>query len=95
MSEWFGFIVTCLAAYRITRFITEDVMPFYRIREYLEERWSDTIYVDGLTCSWCMGAWVSAALVTGLAQITSIPLPGLYFLAVSTVVGVISRGVED
>lgn len=89
------FIITSLAAYRLTRFITTDIMPFSGIRNFLLDRWDGTIYAEGLTCPACMGAWVSFALVGALAQITSIRLPALYALAVSSAVILTARIAED
>lgn len=89
------FVVISFSAYRLTRFLTTDTIPFSHLRNWLTDRWADTIWVDGLTCSWCLGAYVSFALVAGLAQVISIPLPILYALAVSSAVGIISRYAED
>lgn len=89
------FILTSLAAHRITLFITSDTMPFERVRSTFLRRWGNSIYADGLTCARCMGAWVSFALVGALAQIRDIPLPGLYALAVASTVIVIARYTED
>lgn len=86
----FTFVVVCLAAFRITRFVTtDDWPPIQRLRNRLLERWSGTGWDVGLECPWCIGFWVSAALTFALAQLLSIPLPALYALAVSSVVGFI------
>lgn len=95
MSAWLQFLIVGLAAHRITRLITTDTFPFSTIRTYLQKRWAGTIYEEALTCSACMGAWISFALVGSLAQITSIPLPGFYALAASSLVTLVSRYSED
>ena len=94
-----AFTILSLASYRITRFITTDAVPFGLLREKIEVRWSQAKYgemfAEGLTCPFCMGAWVSFALIGALAQVISIPLPALYALAVSSVVGIVGKLVEE
>jgi len=88
------YLILTLAAYRITHFIADDDIPFGAIRTRIKLRWhsqNNSRYADAVSCYWCVGAWVSFALVGAAAQITSIPLPGLVALAVSAVVGLISE----
>lgn len=40
-----------------------------------------------LSCPWCMGLWASAAAVAILAQLIDVPLPLLWWPAVSQCVG--------
>lgn len=84
------FVVVSLAAYRITRLVTTDTI-FSPVRDRLLNRWGNSYATEGFTCPFCMGAWISFALVGSLAQIRSIPLPALYALAVSAVVGIVSH----
>lgn len=42
-------------------------------------------------CPWCIGAWISIALVATTAQYISIPLPVLVAAATSTVVGLLGE----
>lgn len=91
MNTFFGLTLTILAAYRLTRFIMADTWPpVQTLRDYLMRRW-DSRWYEGITCPWCMGFWVAAALVMGLAQVTHVPLPGLYALGVATGVGLLGR----
>lgn len=80
-------VLTALAAYRLTRLVTTDDVPFGQFRFRLLSRWSGTLAADGLTCAWCVGSVISWALVAGVAQVRSIPLPAIAALAVSCVVG--------
>lgn len=92
---WFTLIITVLAAYRLTRFVARDEIPFGPLRRRLVARWADTIFDEGLTCFWCLGAWISGALIAGLdLSGISVPLPGLVALAISTVIGLLG-GVDD
>lgn len=57
-------VVTALAAYRLTRLITTDHLPpMVKARDWLEDRTPDA-YSMLWTCPWCIGFWVSAAVVT-------------------------------
>jgi hypothetical protein len=83
-------IIVSLAAHRITHFLIADALTD-AARARLRRRWSGSLADEALDCAWCVGFWVSAALVTGCAQIVSIPLPGLFSLAVSSVVGILTQ----
>jgi len=87
------FLVTVLAAHRIVYFLQSDTLTD-PIRTRLESRWADTIWLQGFRCPWCLGLYISAALVAGLAQVISIRLPGLVALAVSSGVGIVAAAVE-
>lgn len=90
------FLLSFLSAFFITYLITQSLL-LDPIRDRLITRWHSQdgeLYVDGLTCPYCMGFWVSAALVAGLAQIRSIPLPALWSLAVAASVGTFSDLME-
>jgi len=90
------FTLICLAAFRITWFLIDDDF-LDPIRDRIVLRWQrhdSPRYAAALTCPWCLGFYVSAALVAGVAAIASIPLPGIYALAVSTVVGILGEVVS-
>lgn len=48
-----------------------------------------------LTCSWCLGTWTAGAVVVIVAQIYSVPIPVLQWLAVSCGVGLIGSTLDD
>lgn len=57
----FAFALIALAAYRVTRLIAVDDIT-YRPRQWVGRRLPP--YVDALvTCPWCVGFWVSGALL--------------------------------
>lgn len=47
-----------------------------------------------LSCPWCVGFWVSGALVAVVANLTSIELPVVWWFAVAAVVGLIARNLD-
>jgi hypothetical protein len=92
----FVFVLMGLAAYRATRFITQDSFPpVARLRARLIKRWSATVkdqeWAEGLTCPWCMGLYVSVGVVIVTMEYVSVALPALQILAVSCVVGLLGR----
>jgi hypothetical protein len=88
-------LVVAAAGYRIWRFVALDSWPPVAwLREKVLERWGDSPWAEGLTCAWCLGSIVVAALWTGLALIEDVRLPGLQALASMTLTGLIAR-VED
>lgn len=85
-------LVLAAAAYRLTRIVTRDTLPlFARPREALLRRWTANKATDwkaeGLLCGWCVGAWLSTLVVLAADLASSVPLPGLMVLAVSSGVG--------
>lgn len=46
-------------------------------------------------CDWCVSMWVSAAVVTVLTHLTSVPMPFLIWLTASTVTGLIATHEPD
>jgi hypothetical protein len=79
-----------LAASRATRLITTDDIA-ERPRDWLKARLAGHEKLLLLIeCPWCIGFWVSLAVVLVTMQFTSVPLPGLHVLAVSLGVGLIA-----
>ena len=44
-----------------------------------------------LSCPWCVGIWVAAAVTAGTSFVVDVPLPVLTWLAASTVTGLLPR----
>lgn len=109
------YVVLALAAYRLTRLFTRDVLfASWRHRWYRRfppnDHYRAMVRQPGrgwvlaanpvrpthplgqlIDCPWCIGAWVSIAVVAVVAQIVSVPLPVLVACAVSTVVGLLGE----
>ena len=84
-------VLDALATYRLTRLVTSD-----RITEGARRRaggWDPAIATmtrpglfDFLTCPWCVGIWVAAAVVgltAGAPSVWRYPAAGLAFAAVA------------
>jgi hypothetical protein len=94
VSHLILFFFTCLAVYRVWRIVAlDDFPPVASIRERLilfiharhDARWGQGF----ISCSWCSGTWISfggVGLVWWLYP-GGLPLPGVWFLAVATVIG--------
>lgn len=99
MSDGLAFVLACLASYRLWRLLALDTLPLLagprdRIEDAIAARWGDD-WSDGLKCAWCLGFWCSCAVVGALWAARPLPLPALWFGAVSCVVGIVAMTVED
>lgn len=99
MSDGLLFIVVSLAAYRLWRLLALDTLPLVRApRERLElwmaGRWGDE-WSDGIACAWCLGFWCACVVVGATWAVRPLPLPALWFAAVSGAVGLAAMVIED
>lgn len=80
------FVVDALAAYRITRLITEDT-----ITAGLRDRVRSPVLRKFVNCPWCVGFWVSCGVVTArtVAPRTWAPVATAFALGATT--GVIAE----
>lgn len=81
------FLILCLAAFRITWFITDDQITS-GFRDAVDGFNDSLGYL--VSCRWCMGFYVSG-VITLLAwlYVDTLPLPLLWWPAISGAVGVI------
>jgi hypothetical protein len=56
-------LIVTLAVHRLTRLALFDRVPFGALREKLINRKPDGYIAELLTCPWCLGWWVSLAVV--------------------------------
>lgn len=82
--------VMALASYRLWRFVGRDQVPGALIGNWLAAHRSRRLF-DLLTCPWCLGAWISFAVVAVTAQLVVLVLPVLQALAVACLVGLIAQ----
>lgn len=102
MSEWWLVALASLAAYRVTRLVTTDKITepiTERIRWFFERRWEakhpEVVPSDDwnsklaflLSCSWCLGFWVSGVVTVILSVAYGLDYPVITWLAMSTIVG--------
>lgn len=92
MINLFVFLVAALACLRLTRLVTTDV-----ITEPIRVRIVAKTGIDGwihtlITCAWCCGWWISAAVGTGVwfYQGPWLMIPLIVF-ALSEIVGLVSQ----
>lgn len=95
MSDALLFVLTTLAAYRVWRLWAEDAFPptiwlRERLENAVESRFGG-LWAAGVACPWCSGFWVSCAAVAAVWAVRPLPLPALWFGAVSTAVGLIAQ----
>lgn len=82
-----------LATYRVSRLIVADtitVKPRTLLLMLLHSN-NHPGLAKGLTCHWCEGFWLSGIAVLIVANLTSIPLPVMWWFAISTAVGLTGK----
>lgn len=100
MSVGLLFVLVVLASYRLWRLLGADSLPIVkgpreRLGDWIAERHGDD-WADGITsCAWCLGFWCSCAVVAATWSVVELPLPALWFPAVSTAVGLLAMTLED
>lgn len=78
-----------LGAYRLWRFLAVDTFPpvkAVRVR-VIRRPWA----AEFLTCPWCAGCWVTAAVTWATWAVVGFAAPGLVGLAAATIVGVLAQ----
>jgi hypothetical protein len=87
------FVLTSLAAARLTRLLVRDQFPPVAVqRARVAARWGDESWQSYLAnCSWCAGVYVSAG-VTFCTWLTvdHLPVPVWWFLGVAMMVGLLA-----
>lgn len=99
MTDALLFVLVVLAVYRVTRFLAlDDLPPLVWVRNRFEDAVATrhgSDWSSGLMCFWCSGFWVTCAVVTTVWAFRPLPLPGLWYLAVSAAVGLLGMKLED
>lgn len=80
-------IVLILASFRVTRMVTRDTI-FDPLRDRIPDSETGLGYL--IRCDWCAGVWVSGIIVGVTAQLISIPLPVLVWLACAGGLGLLA-----
>lgn len=95
MSDALLFVLVVLASYRVWRLFAIDALPPFtwtrdRVEKAVRHRFGTT-WAAGVSCPWCSGWWLSCAVVAATWAVRPLPLPALWFGAVSTAVGLLAR----
>lgn len=95
MSDVMVFVLACAAAYRLWRLLAhDDLPPMVRIRDWFErvvDARFGASWAAGVRCAACSGAWCSFGVVGVVWYWRPLPLPALWFGAVSTVVILVAQ----
>lgn len=99
MSLVLLFVLVALASYRLWRLVSlDDLPPVTWVRDHFEAWVGEHHGLDwaaGITCAWCAGWWCSCIVVGLVWAAHPLPLPALWFGAVSALVGIVAMTVED
>jgi hypothetical protein len=86
----FEFVILALAAYRLTRLVTTDVI-FEGFRDKIWSKWPpDTKLGYLITCDWCSGLWISGFLVIFWLLLPELAFVVSLVMSISAIVGLIS-----
>jgi hypothetical protein len=97
--------VIALATHRLTLLVIDDRItrrPREWAQGWFEDRYERRTGVSSssewlsagayfLSCPWCVGIWVAAAVTAGTSLVVDVPLPVLVWLTASTVTGLLPR----
>jgi hypothetical protein len=93
--EVFEFVILALATFRISRFITVDVI-FEDLREKIWNKYPPSTKFGYLfTCNWCMSVWVSSLLVICYTIIPTATVLVSSIFALSAIAGLISSRLDN
>lgn len=93
--DFFTYVIMALAAYRLTRLLTTDVI-LEGLREKIWKKYPPSTKLGYLfTCNWCMSIW-AAAFIIGLASL----LPAVAYvvslvLSISAIVGLVATKLDN
>ena len=93
MPLWLAFILMVLAAYRLTRLATYDSIVD-RPRSWLYAKGPEWVG-EMVGCPFCIGFWISAAVVGVTWVWYPLPVPGLWWLAVAGGSALIYEGMKE
>ena len=90
------FIILGLAAYRLTRLVTTDVI-LNPIREKIWKKYPPSKHNLGyvITCDWCTSIWVSSLVVIMYTIASSLTLTVCCVFAISALVGLMTALVDQ
>lgn len=79
-----------LAAYYVTYVVTQsDFPPVENMRVRVHDRWAGAWQDYLFHCGWCVSAYASAVVVGVSAQWMDVPVPGVVWLAVAAISGML------
>lgn len=100
MRDLLLLILLALATYRIWRLLALDLVTAdLRVRLFGSRDGSMSIrhpmLLEMWECPWCLGFYLSIVVVMSTNLLIDFPLPALYVLATSTIVGFLGARLED
>lgn len=95
MNDPLLFVAMVLAAYWLFFLLGLSELPILAgprdaLEAFLERRFG-TDWADGISCPFCLGAWISFTVVGATDIYASVQLPVLQALAVAGAVGIVGK----
>lgn len=87
----FTFVILALAAFRVTRVITTDVV-FESVREKIWKKFPPTKGFGYLiTCDWCTGFYISILFVVAYLLVPTVVYVVSLVLSISAIIGLLAN----
>lgn len=83
-------VIDALATYRITHLVTDDTVPFGRVRDFVTDRWPGSLAAEWVECPWCASVTVAAAVTLARHLIPKWWTHPATVLALSAVTGLLA-----
>lgn len=93
--DFFTYVIMALAAYRLTRLLTTDVI-LEDLREKIWKKYPPSTKIGYLfTCNWCMSIWAAAFLVFLASLLPAVAYVVSLILSISALVGLVATKLDN
>jgi hypothetical protein len=93
--DLFTYVITALAAFRLTRLLTTDVI-LEGLREKIWNKYPPSTKFGYLfTCNWCMSIWMAALLVVLTLLLPTVAYVVSLILSISALVGLVATKLDN
>lgn len=95
LIDAFTYVIMALAAYRLTRLLTTDVI-LEDLREKVWKKYPPSTKVGYLfTCNWCMSIWAATFIVALASLLPAVAYVVSLILSISALVGLVATKLDN
>lgn len=93
--DFFTYVIMALAAYRLTRLLTTDVI-LEDLREKVWKKYPPSTKIGYLfTCNWCMSIWAAAFIIALASLLPAVAYVVSLILSISALVGLVATKLDN
>lgn len=93
--DFFTYVIMALAAYRLTRLLTTDVI-LEDLREKVWKKYPPSTKIGYLfTCNWCMSIWAAAFIIALASLLPTVAYVVSLILSISALVGLVATKLDN